>query len=137
MALSYTTTLRNNQLDEITPLIDAGSGAGKVRIYSGSVPANVGAGLGGATLLAELALTDPSAGAASGGVLTFSAIADDTSADASGTASFARFLDSDNNAVIQGTVGTSGADINFTPSVAFVAGGLIEITSFTITAGNA
>lgn len=135
MALSYTTTLRNNQLNEVTALIDAGSGAGKVRIYSGSVPANVGASLGAAVLLAELALTDPSAGAASGGVLTFSAIADDTSADASGTASFARFLDSDNNAVVQGTVGTSGADINFN-SVTFVAGGLVEITSFTITAGN-
>jgi hypothetical protein len=135
MALSYTTTLRNNQLDEITALIDAGSGAGKVRIYSGSVPADVGASLGAAVLLAELALTDPSAGAASGGVLTFSAIADDVSADASGTASFARFLDSDNNAVIQGTVGTVGADINFN-SVTFVLGGLVEITSLTITAGN-
>ena len=135
MALSYTTTLRNNQLDEVTGLVDAGSGAGKVRIYSGTPPAKVGTALSGNTLLAELALTDPAAGAASSGTLTFSAIADDVSADASGTASFARFLDSDNNAVIQGTVGTSGADINFN-SVTFVAGGLVEITSFTVTAGN-
>ena len=136
MALSYTTTLRNNQLDEITALIDAGAGAGKARIYDGTPPANVGTALSGNTQLAELILTDPSAGAASGGVLTFNAIADDTSADATGTASFVRFLDSDNNPVIQGTVGTSGADINFN-SVSFVAGGLVEITSFTITAGNA
>ena len=135
MALSYTTTLRNNQLDEITGLVDAGSGAGKVRIYSGSVPANVGTALGAQVLLAELVLTDPSAAAAAAGVLTFSAIADDTSADATGTAAFFRILDSDNNAVIQGTVGTSGADINF-DSVSFVAGGLVEITSLTITAAN-
>jgi len=136
MALSYTTTLRNNQLNQVTSLVDAGSGAGKVRIYSGTPPANVGTALSGNTLLAELTLTDPAASAASGGVLTFSAIADDTSADATGTASFFRILDSDNNAVVQGTVGTSGADINF-DSVSFVAGGLVEITSFTITAGNA
>jgi hypothetical protein len=136
MALSYTTALRSNQLDEITALVDAGSGAGKVRIYSGTPPANVGTALSGNTLLAELILTDPSAGAASGGVLTFSAIADDTSADASGDASFFRILDSDNNPVVQGTVGTSGADLNFAGGVEFVAGGLVEITSFTITAGN-
>lgn len=135
MALSYTTTLRNNQLDEVRILIDAGSGAGKIRIYDGTPPATVGTALAGNTLLAELILTDPSAGAAAAGVLTFSAIADDVSANASGTASFFRALDSDNNPVVQGTVGTSGADINF-DSVTFVLGGLVEITSLTITAGN-
>lgn len=135
MALSYTTTLRNNQLSEVVALIDAGAGAGKVRIYSGSAPANVGAALSGNTLLAELPMSDP-CGTVSGGVLTFSAITNDSSADATGTASFFRILDSDNNAVVQGTVSTSGADLNF-DSVSFVSGGLVEITSFTITAGNA
>lgn len=136
MALSYTTTLRNNQLDEITALLDAGSGAAKIKIYDGSVPADVGTAISGQTLLGTLTCTDPAAAAASSGDLTFSSISDDSSADATSTATFFRITDSDDNAVVQGTVGTSGADINF-DSVSFVAGGTVSISSLVISAGNA
>ena len=133
MALSYTTTLRNNQLDEIPGVIGA---SGLLRIYDGTPPADVGTALSGNTLLAECALSATSAPAASGGDLTFNAISDDASADATGTASFFRILTSGASAVIQGTVGTSGADINF-DSVSFVAGGTVSISSLVISAGNA
>lgn len=135
MALSYTTTLRNNRLDEIKTLIDAGAGAGLLKIYSGTVPADVGTALGAQVLLATLTLSDPCAAAASGGVLTFSAITQDASADATNTAAFFRVTDSDGNAVVQGTVGTSGADLNLT-STSIVATEPVSVTSFTITEGN-
>lgn len=136
MALSYTATARNNQLDELITLIDAGVGAGTVKIYDGAVPANVGTALSGNTLLAEPVLSDPCASAASAGVLTFSAITDDATPAAAGTASFFRICDSAGNAVIQGTVGTSGADLNLT-SVSIQTDTPVSITSWTITGGNA
>jgi len=132
MALSYIATLKNSMLDEITTAIGA---SGLLRIYDGTPPANADTALSGNTLLATLALSATAAPAASGGVLTFSTISDDTSADATGTASFFRLLTSGASAVVQGTVGTSGSDINFN-SVSFVTGGNVAVSSLTITAGN-
>ena len=137
MALSYTTAVRNARLQEVADAIDAGSAAGEIKIYSGSVPANVGASLGAATLLATLILSNPAAASITGGVLTFDTITSDTNVAASGTASFFRVTDSDDAAVVQGTVAeTSGGDINF-DDTAFVAGGTAAISSLTITTGNA
>lgn len=132
MALGYVAALRNAQLDEITTLIDAGAGAGLWRIYDGSRPATGGAVT---TLLAELTFTDPAAAAASGGVLTFSSITGDSSADATGTATWFRWVDSVATFVSDGDVGTSGSDLNL-DSTSIVAGGTVDITSATVTAGN-
>lgn len=134
MALSYSTTLRNAQLDQITTAVGA---SGKLRIYSGTRPANVGTAIGAQTLLAELTLNATFAGAASTGTLTVNAITSDSSADATGTASFFRIFQSNGTtAVIDGDVSTSGADLNLN-STSITAGGSVAITSFTITAGNA
>ncbi len=133
MALAYNATLRNAQLDEITTAIDAGAGAGLLRIYDGTRPATGGTAT---TLLAELTLSDPSSAAASGGVLTFNSITSDTSANATGTATWFRIVDSNATFVMDGDVGTSGSDINF-DSVSFVTGGTVAVSSLTITAGNA
>lgn len=133
MAIFLTDALRNAMLDEITTKIDAGAGAGTVKIYDGSVPADESTALSGNTLLATLTCSDPSSAAASGGVLTLSSITDDSSADATGTASFFRVQDSNSVVVMQGSVGTSGADMNFS-TVSFVAGQPVSITSWTITA---
>lgn len=133
MALSYSATLRNAQLDAVTTAVGA---SGKLRIYSGTRPANVAASITG-TLLAELTLNATFAPAASGGVLTLNAITSDSSADATGTASHFRVFKSDGTtAVIDGDVGTSGADLNLN-SVSVTLGGSVAVTSFTITAGNA
>lgn len=133
MALFLTDTARNNMLDELTALIDAGAGAGNVKIYDGSVPANESTALSGNTLLATLPCSDPSSAAASGGVLTLSSITDDSSADATGTATFFRVEDSDTNVVMQGAVGTSGAELNLN-STSITTGQTVSITSWTITA---
>lgn len=145
MALQFSTALRNAMLDEITAALDAGLGAAIIAIYSGTMPATVATALSGNTLLAKIAFADPSSAAAASGVLTIDADPDlsDASADATGTATWFRLYSSadgatinEANAIMQGTVGTSGADINFT-SVSFVATEPITITSWTITAPGA
>lgn len=132
---SYSTTLRNSRQDEITALVDAGTGAGKVKVYDGAVPANVGTALSGQTLLAQGTLSDPSAAAASGGVWTASSITADASADATGTPTFARITDSDDNDIIQLTVGTSGTELIINTAT-ITASQEVQFTSLTITAGN-
>ena len=136
MALSYIDVMRNAMLDEITAEIDAGAGAGTLRIYDGTPPADADTALSGNTLLAQLTMSATSALAASGGVWTADTITADSSADNTGTASFFRALDSDANVVLQGTVGTSGADLNLN-SVSITAGDNVAVSSWTITEGNA
>ena len=129
MASSFTTAQRNAMLDAIRASYDAG----KLRIYSGSVPANADAALGGAVLLAELTLNATAFPAASGGVLTANAITSDTSADNTGTASFFRILDSGASTVLfQGAVSTSGAELNLN-TTSIVAAALVGVSSLTIT----
>lgn len=132
MALAFSTTLRNNRLNQVTSAVDAGSGAGRLRIYDGTRPASGGAAT---TLLAELTFADPSFGAAAGGVLTANAIVQDSSADATGTATWFRAVDSDNNFVIDGDVGTSGSDLNLN-TTSIQVGLPVSVTSFVLTEGN-
>jgi hypothetical protein len=127
-----TAALRNARLDAIKTAIDAGAGAGTIKIYTGTQPANADAGLSGNTLLGTLTFTDPSAPGAASGVLTFSAITQDTAADATGTATWARIADSTGATVFDCDVGTSGATINLN-TTSIVTGGPIQISSFTLT----
>ena len=131
MALGYATTLRNNQLDQITTR--AGASA-LLRIYDGSRPATGGTAT---TLLAELTCNATFAPSASSGVLTLNAITADSSANATGTATWFRIVQSDGSThVMDGSVSTSGSDLNFN-SVSITSGGSVSVTSFTVTAGNA
>lgn len=132
MTLGIATAIRSNRVTQILNAIDAGAGAGKLRIYSGTRPATGGTAT---TLLAELTMSDP-AGTVSNGVLTLSAITEDAAADATGTASWFRVLDSTNAFVFDGDVGTSGSDLNLA-TVSIVANAKVQISSFTITDGNA
>jgi hypothetical protein len=121
---TISTAARNAMCDALVDLIDGGAGAGTIQIRTASG--------GGGTLLATLTFSDPAFGAASSGVATASAITDDSSADATGTAGYCVILDSDSNSIFEGTVGTSGADINFN-TVAFTSGDTVSISSMTIT----
>ncbi len=132
MAIQYSTTHRTNNMADIST--QAGTTA-YVLIYTGSPPANCATAASG-TLLASLAMSNP-IGSASGGVLTMSTITSATAA-ATGTAGYWRICTSSagTTCVAQGTVATSGGDLNF-PSTAFTSGETISITSFTITATGA
>ncbi|PCJ26698.1 MAG: hypothetical protein COA94_04695 [Rickettsiales bacterium] len=131
MSLGFITALRNNMLDEITALIDAGAD-GLVRIYDGTQPATGGAVT---TLLAEGAFSTNSAPAASGGVLTHSAIGDEASAPNGGTPTWYRIVDSTAAFVMDGTAGTSGTDM-ILDAATITAGQTVSFNSSTITAGN-
>lgn len=122
----------NAMCDALVDLCEAGSGAATLKIYDGSQPAGPGTAVTSQVLLATLTFTDPAFGNASSGVATASAITDDSSADATSTAAWFRVADSDALAIVDGSVGTSGADINFN-SVAFVTGDAVSITSLTVT----
>jgi hypothetical protein len=134
MAVKLPALVRNARLDAITTY--AGTSA-IVRIYSGTAPATADTALSGNTVLAELACSATLAPAAASGVLTLSTITQDSSADATGTATFYRWLKSDATTVInQGTVSTSGADLNLN-TTSIVIGGPVAVTSWTLTDGNA
>ena len=133
MALGFAATLRNNMLDEITALIDAGATGGLIRIYDGSRPATGGAAT---TLLAELTFSTTSFPAASSGTMSANAITDDSSANASGTATWFRVVDDTATFVMDGGVGTSGSDLNLN-TTSISSGGTVSITGFDLTAGNA
>jgi len=125
MTVIYTTTLKNNRLDEVTALIDAGTGPGKLEIGT----------TGMASILATVLLNDPAAPAAASGVLTFTMPQSDTSADNTGEAAEARIRDSDNNDVVTGlTVGIAAEDVVL-DSVSITSGQTVTINSATITHG--
>ena len=132
MALGYIVTARNNQLDQITALIDSGT-QGLLKIYDGVRPSSGGAIT---TVLAELTMSAPSFPPAASGTMTANAITGDTSANATGTASWFRVTDSTGAFVMDGDVGTSGSDMNLN-TVSIQAGVAVDITSFVINSGNA
>lgn len=132
MAVGYSTTLRNARLDAVSTAVGS---AGKLRIYDGTRPATGGTAT---TLLAELTLGSPFAPAASGGVLTANAITGDTSADATGTATWARLVTSASAFVADISVSATGGggDLQLA-SASITTGVAVNVTSLTITAGNA
>lgn len=125
---------RNATLDAIAARIDAGSGAGTLKVYTGTIPTNANTAIGSQVLLGTLTFSDPCAPAASGGVLTFDAITQDSSADATGTIGWARIADSDGTTILDVSAGTgSGVVLQFN-TLAVTAGGPIACSAFTITA---
>ncbi len=105
---------------------------GKLRIYSGTQPASADDEITSQVLLAELTFGSPAYGAAVAGVATANAITKDSSADATGTATWFRALKSDNTKVYDGTVGTSGCDLNLNRTD-IQSGGEVSVTSLTYT----
>ena len=111
------TAVRNAGCNAMVDLIDAGATAGTLKIYNGAKPAGPETAITTQTLLATLTFSDPALGDALVGVATADTITSDTDVDATGTAAWFRIADSDGNAIADGTVGTSGSDINFDTSL--------------------
>jgi len=123
----------------VVDLLDAGAGAGLLRIYDSTgagQPTNPDIAVTSQVLLAELTLSDPAFGnaadAAPGATATASAITDDSAANNTGTATWFRAVDSNGLAVIDGSVGTSGADLNLA-TTSITTGQTVSVTSWTIT----
>jgi len=135
MALQYSVTVRNAQLDAVETTVGT---APLLRIYSGSAPANCAAAASG-TLLAEATLPSDWMEAASSGSKALSGTWQDASANATGTAGHWRLYDSGGTTChAQGTVTATGGGGDMTlDNTSIASAQSVTITSFTITAGNA
>jgi len=132
MTLRFATSLRNTRLDDIEDNVIGVSPVLKIR--TGAPPANCAAADSG-TVLATLNLPSNWMGSASGGSKSKLGTWSDTSADNAGTAGHFRIYDSAGTCHIQGTVGTSAADM-IVDSATFLAGQVFTVLSFTLTDNN-
>lgn len=128
----FVDSVKNSVLTPLKDAIDAGSGAGTIKIYTDTQPTLASDAVTTQTLLGTLTFSDP-CGTVATGALTMSAITQDSSADATGTARWARIADSAGNTVMDVNVSVTGAggalQLNTT---SIVAGGPILISSFVI-----
>lgn len=132
MTIRIAAAVRNSMLTQIATAVDAGAGAGTIKVYSGTQPANADAALSGNTLLVTFTLADPSFGTAAAGSMDLDADPDlSATAVATGTASFARVADSTGATVYDGTVGTSGTDFVIT-STSVTSGQTVNLTTGTL-----
>ncbi len=127
MALTTAVARRNTTLDNLLDSLNGGT----INIYDGSRPAGPDTAVGAQVLLAVLTFNATAFGAASSGSKTANAITADSSANATGTASWFRCLTSGAAAVIDGSVGTSGADLNLN-TTSIVSGAEVSISSFVV-----
>jgi hypothetical protein len=106
MTVTTDVSVKNARLDAIAT---AWGATPKLRLYSGTPPANASAALSGNTLLVEVT---PAPAAASGAVKDMLGGTKTNTAAASGTAAFYRAYNSGGTTCMeQGTVGTSGTDL--------------------------
>lgn len=132
MALQYSTSVRNAQLDAVESTIGT---AAVMKIRTGAAPADCGTADSG-TVLATLTLPSDWMAAASSGSKAKSGTWEDASADATGTAAHFRIYDSGGTTChIQGAVGTGSEEL-VVDSTSFTSGQSFTVTGFTLTAGN-
>jgi hypothetical protein len=115
--------------------------SGKLELYTASQPAGANTAITTQTLLSTLtfnatAFGTPTASGSDGSKTVTAAansITSDTSAAATGTAAWFRcFKSNGTTALLDGTVGISGADLNLN-TTSIVAGGTVAVTSFSLT----
>lgn len=131
--VKITNAVASAAANAIVDLVDAGPGAGNLRIFGAACPTNADDADSG-TVLAELVFSNPAFGAASNGVATASAITQDSSANATGTAACFRVYDGSNVVVFQGSVTATGGggDMELV-TTSIVATQPVQITSMTFT----
>jgi hypothetical protein len=131
MALQYGITTNNARLDAIETSIGTSA---KLRIYTGSVPANCASAATG-TLLIEITLPSDWMNAASSASKTKLGTWSGT-ASGTGTAGYFRIVDSAGTVTgIQGTAGMSGTDLILDNS-SIATSQTVTVNSFTLNAAN-
>lgn len=135
--------IAKSALDAVVDSLDTGTGANaRVRIYAGSQPASPDTAVGTQTLLAEIDLGTPAVfgaattgtgGSASSVTANASSILpkSDSSANATGTATWFRAINKGGTAKIDGSVGTSSADM-IIDSTSITASQVVKLNSWKI-----
>jgi hypothetical protein len=124
MAIRLSTAAVNAKCNAAVDLLDAGPGAGTIKIYSGTQPATANDSASG-TLLATFTLADPAFSAAAAGVATLSGVPLGTTGASAGTAGWFRAADSTGATVFDGAITVTGG------------GGQLELNTTTISVGVA
>lgn len=117
--------LQNLMANQLSSLIGA---SGFLDIYDGTQPANPDTAVTTQVKLAHLALSATAFANAASGAAAANAISS-AAALATSTATWARFTKSDGTAVMDCSVGTSGANINLN-SVAIQINATVQVTSY-------
>lgn len=126
MAFQYGTTLRNNQVSQIQTTIGA---TGNLKIFSGAEPANCAAA-DPTGLLATIVL--PATFLTSSGGITTIAGTWSVAATGTGTAQCFRMYDGSSVCHVQGNT-TTDLVLN---NQSIASGQTVQVTSFSVTAGN-
>lgn len=121
MALTLETVLRNVLADAIDNEINTGAGTATLQFEDS-----------GDTEIATINLQNPAFGAAAAGVITLQGVPLEDSNATGGTVAQFSIYDRDSTKQLEGTVATSGADINISNTVV-AATDTVELTSLTIT----
>jgi hypothetical protein len=130
MALNpqLSTSAANEAADAVCALLDGGY----LRIYDGVQPASADTAVTSQTLLAELEFGSPAFNAAANGVATATTITDGI-AEETGTATWLRAVQANGTtAVFDGSVGTTGANLNLTDT-AITSAATVSVSGFTYT----
>jgi len=108
-----------------------------LKIYSGSIPANIAAARTG-TILSTLLLPSDFMLPANAGSKAYNPVWSDNAADAAGTAGYFTLFKSDGTTGCwQGNIAATGGDAAMTiDNIVFAAGQAFTITSFTLTDNN-
>lgn len=122
MTTIISTAARNAAAGAIGALADAGATAGRIEVRTGTQPAGPGTAASG-TLLATFTLGDPAFGSPDTGAVTVAGLPLTTTGVADDTAGYFRLLDSDDVAIMDGSVTAEGG------------GGQIELNTLTISTG--
>ena len=128
MAVRLSASLANTLADAIDSAL---GNAGTIKIYTGTQPATADTAASG-TLLATFTLGSPGFGVASGGTITLNGTPLTVAAAATGTAGWFRMATSGSTTILDGSVGTSGNQINLN-TTSITSGVNVTITSGTIT----
>ena len=133
MAIQYSVTLRNNQLDQIEST--TGTSA-KLHLRTGAQPANCAAADSG-TLLCNISLPSDWMNAASSGQKTLLGTWTGTGIGGGGVIAHFRIkVSTETTGHMQGSVGQGSGDLSL-DNTTIADGQTVNITAFTITAGNA
>jgi hypothetical protein len=129
--LKYSNGTRNAQQQGLITYAGTGS---IIRLYDGTQPTNANTAISTQTLLVSLTIAG-GFGTDSNGTITLGAVTSGTAA-ASGTASFFRIVKSDGTTVVMdGSVGTSGSDLNLNTTT-IASSQTVSITAGTIIRAN-
>jgi hypothetical protein len=134
--LKIANAVAQTMLTALKTYADGGTGA-VIEIYDGAQPTDADTAVGAQVKLATLTMNATAFGSVSdanpGAIMTAASITSDSSADNTGTAAWFRMLDqAGGNKIMDGSVGTSGCDLNLN-TTAITAGSTVSITSFTVT----